>query len=115
MGYSKSELARAYATLREPTLNKEQIDTLIIPLSNMLELAYTKHKHEEIGSRRIDEVVTYIKNNYTTNLRCEDICRTFGFSRSYFSHTFKSEMKKGFKEYLLDIRMENAITILFIT
>ena len=42
----------------------------------------------------------------------DEICKVFGCSRSYFSHTFKKETGRGFREYLIDVRLENSKRLL---
>ena len=57
-------------------------------------------------------IVRYVKQNYTTDLSADEICKVFGCSRSYFSHTFKKETGKSLREYLIDIRLDNAKRLL---
>ena len=56
--------------------------------------------------------MTYIQKNYSTPLNVEDICKHLGCSGSYFSHAFKRGAGLGFREYLINIRIENAKRLL---
>lgn len=111
-GYSMEKLNRAYETLKMYREDKERVDTLIYPLCQMLELAYRKEEQADGGETLIKQIMKYIQNNYSTDLKVDDICRQFGCSRSYFSHTFKKETGKSFRKYLIDIRLENAKRLL---
>lgn len=106
-------LLDTYEALDEYVPPKKGIDTLIMPLCNMLELAYLKSdsggKSEE---GLIDGVVRYIKHHHAENITLEDVCEHFSCSRSYISHMFKKSMGQGFREYLAHIRLEDAKTLL---
>lgn len=110
--YSDVDLKKAYGTLRTEIPDKKQIDTLLIPLCNMIELAYIKRENTPSDKHPLDETVTFIKNNYATDLKSRDICERFNYSRSYLSHEFKILTGKSFKEYLFDVRLEKAKRLL---
>ena len=111
-GYSESVLQKAYDTLRDVDPNRERIDTLIAPLCLMLELAYRKEHREEKKEDMLTQILRYIQMNYSMELTSDELCRLFGCSRSYFSHTFRRETGKSFREYLTDVRLENAKRLL---
>ena len=110
LGHNEAALLRAYTALKAGSEDKNEIDTLIYPLIHMLELAYRKETpgEENLHTR----IIRYIGRNYSTDIKVEDICRVFGCSRSYFSHTFRPEVGKSFREYLIDLRLENAERLL---
>lgn len=112
LSYSKRSLNKAYGALKKQREERERVDTLLYPLCQMLELAYRKEENTEESESLTKRMIRYIKKNYSTDLKVEDICRSFGCSRSYFSHTFKKETGKGFREYLIDVRLENARRLL---
>ena len=109
---SEETLRKAYGTLKDQRMDHARVDTLIYPLCQMLELAYRKEAQTDDGESLIKQIMKYIQNNYSTDLKVDDICKHFGCSRSYFSHAFKKESGKGFREYLIDIRLENAKRLL---
>ena len=111
-GYSESVLQKAYTTLRAVDPDKERIDTLVSPLCLMLELAYRKEYGEEKKEDTLTQILRYIQMNYSVDLTAEELCRLFGCSRSYFSHTFRRETGKSFREYLTDVRFEHAKKLL---
>ena len=111
-GYSAENLSKSYSTLKKEIPDKARIDTLIYPLCQMLELAYLKEIKGDNGDTPIKRAMTYIQKNYSTPLNVEDICKHLGCSRSYFSHAFKRGAGLGFREYLINIRIENAKRLL---
>ena len=103
------DLAAAYASLKDEPPPKEQIDTLILPLCNMLELAYIKAEHNAVSEKDpIADILQYIKRYHSQSITLDDICRHFGCSRSYVSHLFKKNTGKSFREYLTELRIEDA-------
>lgn len=114
-GIKKEVLESAYATLKTPP-SKKRIDTLVLPLCNMLTLAYiTSAEKTERESRCIDKILQYIRQHYDTNITIDLLCEKFSCSRSYVSHSFKSVAGKSFKQYLTDLRIRHAKRLLEIT
>ena len=106
-------LGDVYGTLKREMPPQEEIDTLILPLCNMLELAYIKSaddgKNEE---QLIDRVIRDIKRYHTSQITLDDVCRRLSCSRSQISHIFKKQTGKSFKQYLNEVRLEDAKTLL---
>ena len=112
-GIPQNTLAAAYGSLKRDVPEKEWVDTLIFPLCSMLELAYRKAEENAVAQNDpIEEVLRYIKRNHAHKLTLEDVCRRFGFSRSYVSHRFKQRVGLGFREYLVRLRLEDAEALL---
>ena len=109
---SHDSLAKAYETLKTQQEDRTRIDTLIYPLCQMLELAYTKEEAADGKEPLTRQILRFVQKNYGTDLKVENICRIFGCSRSYISHTFKKDTGKGFRQYLTDVRLENAKRLL---
>ncbi len=109
------QLKGAYNMLKIPP-SKQKIDTLVLPLCNMLELAYIK-SNEKTGreSRRIDKILQYIRQHYDTNITIDLLCDRFGCSRSYVSHSFNEVAGKSFKQYLTDLRIRHAKRLVEVT
>lgn len=110
---SRKKLTAAYASLKCDTPKKEWVDTLILPLCDMLELAYMKEKANAIAPNEpIEVVLNYIKRNHASKITLEDICKHFGYSRSYISHVFKKRVGQSYREYLTKLRLEDAKILL---
>ena len=102
-----------YQSLSCDMPSKNEIDTLIIPLCNMLELAYRKAIAEETDNNLITtQIIRFVKLHYTQGITIDDICRELGYSRSYVSHHFKRNTGKSFREYIIDLRINYAKSLL---
>jgi two-component system response regulator YesN len=67
----------------------------------------------ESGRRLINQAVEYLKANYANgDISLEKVCRQLHISATYFSTLFKKEAKKTFHQYLTDLRMDRAMTLL---
>ena len=109
----KKKLSEVYDALNKNIPSKEEIDTLLIPLCNMLELTYIKSKETETSEEHpIDSVIRYIKKNYTQPITLSDVCAKLHYSRSYVSHMFKQHTGRSFRQYLTEIRLDVAKTLL---
>ena len=110
---SEPELViREYNKLKTDLPDKKRIDTLILPLCKMLELAYIKEVKEAKRDSLNETICRYIQRNYSMDLTTDLICKHFSCSKSYFSHSFKSYTGKSFREYLTDIRLNYAKQLL---
>lgn len=107
-GYFSDAMEKAYLTLESDIPDKERIDTLLYPLCKMFELAYMNDPRKTPEDELITDIKRYIAMNYSGNITTSDICRKFYCSRSHFSHTFKKETGKTFREYLNCIRVDHA-------
>ena len=63
----------------------------------------------------IQEVATYIFEHYTENILLEDVAEKFHMSKSFLSKRFKTATGFGFKEYIINLRIQNASRLLLET
>ena len=68
----------------------------------------SKIQHTDVIYRSIQ----YIKNNYMNKITLEDISSYVNLSSSYFGKLFNQEIKKGFSEYLSEVRIEKSKVLL---
>jgi YesN/AraC family two-component response regulator len=80
------------------------------------------HRFEQNVIREVDvdnplmqEIATYIYQNYDKKLTLEDMSEKFNISRSYLSKKFKVITGFGFKEYVVNVRIQNACRLLLET
>ena len=106
------KLLTAYNTLKDTLPEKTEIDTLLIPLVAMIELAYIQNQSEIKESYWFDNIVRYVIQNHTQNITIDDLVKQFYCSRSKISHTFKAKTGKTFREYLTDLRLNDALSLL---
>lgn len=65
---------------------------------------------------RIDEICTYITDNYTNPSLCSDmICQKFGISGAYLSRLFKEQMGIKLIDYIHHLRIDEASRLLLDT
>lgn len=72
-------------------------------------------KEIDVDNQLIQEVATYIYQNYQSRLDLQEIADRFHISRSYLSRKFKAVTGFGFKEYILNLRIKNACRLLLQT
>ena len=53
--------------------------------------------------------------HYADNLSLENVAEKFNLSRSYLSKKFKTATGFGFKEYIINVRIQNACRLLLET
>ena len=72
-------------------------------------------KEIDVDNRIIQEVATYIYEHYADNLSLENVAEKFNLSMSYLSKKFKTATGFGFKEYIINVRIQNACRLLLET
>ena len=60
----------------------------------------------------INAVMVYINDHYREDLRLDDVAKFSGFSRFYFSRSFKQQTGYSFKDYLCQKRLHAAMDLL---
>lgn len=73
------------------------------------------YKEIDVDNRLIQEIATYIYENYDKKITLDDMAVKFHISRSYLSKKFKQTTGFGFKEYLINVRIKNACRLLLET
>lgn len=68
--------------------------------------------HTQKYEERYRLIIRYIEENYKENIRLEQLADKFGFSKEYFSRSFKKYMGVNFKEYLTRRRLIEAEQLL---
>lgn len=69
-------------------------------------------KEIDVDNKIIQEVATYIYEHFADNLSLENVADKFNLSRSYLSKKFKTATGFGFKEYIINVRIQNACRLL---
>ncbi|HWJ77551.1 MAG TPA: response regulator [Niallia sp.] len=65
-----------------------------------------------IKSPWLEEVIKYIKEHYTEQIRLEDVAKLANFNENYFSLLFRNEMGITFQDYITRLRIEKALQLL---
>ncbi len=63
-------------------------------------------------SKHLRKALTYINSNYADDISLNDLAEHLQLSPSYVSSLFKSELGKTFVDYLTDVRMLRAISLI---
>ncbi len=106
-------LKNIYASLHRIMPPREEVDTLLLPLCNLLELAYRKSKNVLPADEALPQrVVNYLKVHRNEDINSEDICRECGCSRSYMSSQFNKYTGMSIREYINMLRIEDAKRLL---
>lgn len=68
--------------------------------------------HTEKYAQRYRSIIKFIEEHYKENIKMEQLADQFGFSKEYFSRSFKKYMSINFKEYLTKRRLLEAEQLL---
>lgn len=72
-------------------------------------------KEIDVDNQLMQEIATYIYNNYEKKISLDGMANKFHISRSYLSKKFKATTGFGFKEYIVNVRIKNACKLLLET
>ena len=82
-------------------------------------MAYYRSLLADINSRSrtgrktmVEQVKTYIRENYMEDISAEDLAAIACVSPGYFSHMFKNVTGQSYKAFLTDVRMNAAVELL---
>lgn len=94
--------------------NATDKDALIKRLQAIVieELNRQFEKLEKIQSLHIKQALEFIHKNYQKDISLVDISNHVYMNPTYFCSLFKKEVGKGFSDYLEEVRMEQAQTLL---
>lgn len=62
--------------------------------------------------KKINKAVSYVDENYAENITTLSLANMVYLSESHFCHLFKETMGKSAKEYLLEVRIKKAASII---
>ncbi len=98
-----------------PAFVQTELMELLLFIIRCQKYEQTVVKELDVDHQLIQEVATYIYNNYEKKLSLDDMAKQFHISRSYLSKKFKQVTGFGFKEYIVNVRIKNACTLLLET
>ena len=107
-----SELQKRYKLLNPVFPDADELDTLLLPLCQMLELAYLQTEISAPEQTLTDQVILFIRENRNQHITSEDICRQFYCSRSHMSTQFNKETGKTIREYINELRIADGKKLL---
>ena len=96
-------------------LDEHTANVLATTLRYMFERLFEQCEENTELSSMIDvckKAVTYIKNNYLKDISVKDVAKELGYSASYFGYCFKKIYNISVNNYILQIRLEKAASLL---
>jgi AraC-like DNA-binding protein len=60
----------------------------------------------------LEKSVEFIENNYSNNIKINDIASYIGINRSYLTHIFKKNINMSPQEFLVNYKIDKACTLL---
>lgn len=89
------------------------LTVLLIQLLALLQRFELKHETEEsVPFRMLEEVVHFIKSNYTQNITVQHVADYFFLSASHFQRLFKKSTGIPFTQYLQNVRIQKCCELL---
>ena len=84
-------------------------------LKQTLQPLFEKMAACETFSKTVSEAITYISQHYMNSISLVDVAESVHLNEEYFSRLFKKEVGINFTDYLLNLRMEKAHSLLMTT
>jgi len=114
----KSKIEKLYVTkivknilseIYDKIINKKQNpDFLCISLIMQLLQGSKKNNNCARSESSVDEFIRYVKDNYNTNIKVNEICEIIGISVTHFTHKFSDEIGISPRQYIINLRIEKA-------
>lgn len=67
---------------------------------------------DDVNSNRMDKVLNYISENYSTKITLDDISKVACMTTNSFCRYFKNKTNKSFVQFLNEVRIRNAVRML---
>ena len=106
-----------FVTIEDEYKNSDNFseDAIRFKIAELLLLIARTHNTKEIYTNKnslIKQAVTFIHNNYASNITLSDVAEQCYVSNEHLSRTFKKETGFSFREFLNIYRLKKAETIL---
>ncbi len=108
LDHTTKDMAQLYI---ENCLSKIKIETYLNQIVKEFEAIHSEFKQEG-NDKAISEIKTYIMNNYTSDIRLEDVAKLVCLNPTYVSEVFKKKTGENFTDYLSDYRISVAKELL---
>jgi len=111
---STQTIGSEHKTYEEIYSSFKNIDDLSIFLYEYMN-AFLKNqlvKDDSQDNTRFNEILKYIQDNYSQSLYLADIATKFFYNQTYVSDLIKKNLGKNFIEYVIELRIKKACTLL---
>ena len=84
----------------------------VSPQRRTLASLHYYEKFPTLGNKRIDKIISFINNNYTRNLKLNEIAGMASMNSSAFCRYFKENTGKTLLQYVMEMRVGYACKLL---
>ena len=105
-----SQFQRIFEEYREQSLGYELAAQSLLSL--LLVGAVRETSTENKGCKDLDYIRSYIEQHSDQKINFRELSVLSGYSYDYFRHTFRQKFHVSPQEYLIDIRLKNAMKLL---
>lgn len=103
--------------LREYTEKEQKYKELLRCYLTEIIILTLRKVHKNVSDmvrsdKRINDLLEYIHQNFTGNIRLKDISAEMGYTQSYLSSVFTHTLGISFSKYLQNLRIAHACTLL---
>ncbi|MCI5642613.1 MAG: AraC family transcriptional regulator [Peptoniphilus sp.] len=107
-GKLQSDLSLITVKSIETIVDSNNIEDVKKSIENTLDLISSGLEREDELELAMNNAKAYIEKYYMKDISLDEISMVAGYSRSYFSRSFKKEIGMNFSKYLIDIRIKKA-------
>ena len=115
----KSELFKQIqllSTIKPIKNNDLRLNALMYSIFYQMTVSFPPHKEPSISPiHYVDQILVLIHQNYDRKITVHEIASALALDRSYLHRIFKEKMGVSIKDYLLQVRMDNACKLLRFT
>jgi len=104
---------KLFPILRGKTLFRENELVFINKSTELQEYCNILHKHDFIQHKNlVDKALDYLKQNYNSDIKLDDLAIKSFVSKNYFSKLFKEVAGINFSDYIQKLRVDEACSLL---
>ena len=116
-GFKYGELLKIYDnTVKKTDKSIDYYKPVIKPLCSLIELLYIKInnpvENEKSDDYIFNRILSYIIENYNTDIKIEDIASALHYSKYYISHIFTQKRNMPIVFHINDLRVQKAKELL---
>ncbi|MCR5066956.1 MAG: response regulator [Erysipelotrichaceae bacterium] len=114
LGVRSDDFALMRNRIDEGMIRAQDLDQLIETVSGLLyqDVRSKLVVHSDEDNDYVRQAKSYIQKNYNRNISLESLAQELNLNQTYVSSLFKEEAGINFKQYLTDVRIENAKRLL---
>lgn len=100
-------------TLNACAPSQDEVRAYVAPLLVLLSELFRKIKEEKVEDNSLfGRCLSYVYENYTGEITCEQIAAHMHYSASYLRHLFKRKSGESITDFILRLKLQKAKTLL---